>query len=124
MQNIYTILLVCVFLIVIVFILLNNNQGNLPQLENIEDYRRGRRSRGRRGVRGWGFRGIPWANTHLYWPYRASLYSGWPPNLYGSYSRCVDSTEDAICGSSFPVKVSSDTSLDGMKDTWKCCRRF
>ena len=93
---------------------------------DVEGYRRYSRI-GKYGglLGGWGY----WGHRYA-WPYYAGLYTNWPPYLYGLRrpyyrgERCVESNEASDCDPFYPRKVGTDTDDDGVKDSWKCCRRY
>lgn len=110
-------------------------------MNSIENYRGGRRGgryhrlrHGHRHGRWWGRHGGRYGGWG-YWgvPYYSGIYTSWPPYLYDysyhypsvySSPRCITSNEASDCEPNRPIKIGSDLDDDGVKDTWKCCRRY
>ncbi len=121
---------IVIFAIVVVIILVCNMSGQK------EHYRR--RGGRRRGT----FRGLwsPWSWYPRYrygyaWPY-LQYASGWPPCLYGncypdnygynyvSSPKCININPASDCPPDRPYKIGTDTTNDGKKDLWTCCRKY
>ncbi len=82
-------------------------------------------------ARPWGgYRSRPYQYHTFGFPY-SNYFTTWPPNLYGvDYTnyvytpQCVDVNAADDCEPNRPIKIGKDLNNDGIKESWKCCRKW